>query len=383
MMRVMRTTAAVLAFTIGLATAASAVGPDLVIDDVKITPRDFSQPTTVDNPLAPISQVDHVVALGVDEGQPLRVETMTLPGTKTIRWNGGSTEVVVSQYLAITDGELVEIAYDWFAQDDDGNVWYFGEDVLNYERGKVANTHGSWIAGRDGPPGMLMPADPQVGDVFHPENIPGLVYEEDRVVSTTETIEGPQGPIEGVLEVREELMDGTVEQKFWAPGYGEFRALTPGVEDVSIVFALPNDIQPDPAPEALINLQRRATDVFDLASNGDTDAVGTTTLEMFNDWRAYAASERSVVVDGFVSAVDDGLARLADAAVERDADAAAAAAIDLELAVLDIVATHDGPPDDERIDALRRRRSIELGERDRTAAANTKALIAALRNRAS
>ena len=285
-MRAMRTMAAALALTLGAATAASAATPALVIDDFKITPGDFSQPTTVENPLAPISQIDHTIALGVDGGEPLRIETRLLPDTKTIHWKGGTTEAIVSQFLATTDGEVVEVAYDWFAQDDDGNVWYFGEDVFNYERGKVANTDGSWIAGPDGPPGMLMPDDPQVGDVFHPENIPGLVFEEDRIVSTTETLNGPQGPIEGGLQVREESKDGAIEQKFWAPGYGEFRALTPGEEDVTVVFALPNDIQPDSAPEALTDLKGRAADAYELARDGDIEALAETTLEMFKDWRS-------------------------------------------------------------------------------------------------
>jgi len=380
-MRMIRATAAALAITLTVSTAAGAANQRLVVDDVGIRPADFSASTTVDNPLAPLSQVVHAVSLGVDQGDPLRIETTLLPETRTIRWRGGSTEVIVSQYLAIVDGELVEVTYDWFAQDDDGNVWYFGEDVVNYERGKVANDHGSWIAGADGPPGMLMPDDPQVGDVFHPENIPGLVYEEDRVISTSETIDGPQGPIDGVLEVREELKDGTIEKKFWAPGYGEFRALTPGEEDVSIVFALPNEVQPDESPFALTELQRHAAEAFDLARDGQIEMLADTALRMFEDWRAYGASDRTVVIDAFVGAVDDSLARLARVVAERDAPAAAAAAIDLELAVLDVMATHDGPRDDLRVDVLERRRALEAEDGERAAVANTKAIIAVLQGR--
>jgi hypothetical protein len=382
-MRVLRATMVTLVIGLGGAASAVASGPRLVIDDVAPAPRAFSRPTEIDNPLAPIAQVDHAIALGVDDGEPLRVETTVLPETKTIWWKGASTEVLVSQYLAMADGRLVEVAYDWFAQDDDGDVWYFGEDVFNYERGKVANTNGSWIAGRDGPPGLLMPNDPQVGDVFHPENIPGLVFEEDRVVSTTETIAGPQGPIEDVLEIREELMDGTVEQKFWAPGYGEFRALTPGEEDVSMVFAFPNDVQPDESPEALTVLHDRVVDAFDLARDNNIEVLADVTLRMFKDWRAYGPSERTIVIDEFVEAVDDGLAELARATAERDGERAAVAAVELELAVLDVMTTHDGRTDALRIEALRRQRTLELTDDDRASAAGTKALIAALRDRSS
>lgn len=45
----------------------------------------------------------------------------------------------------------------------------------NYVDGVLDNTDGTWLAGKDGPPGMIMPADTQVGDVYRPENIPGFV----------------------------------------------------------------------------------------------------------------------------------------------------------------------------------------------------------------
>jgi hypothetical protein len=40
-------------------------------------------------------------------------------------------------------GELTEQTYDWYAQDEKGNVWYFGEDSKEYENGKVKSTGGS------------------------------------------------------------------------------------------------------------------------------------------------------------------------------------------------------------------------------------------------
>ncbi len=52
-----------------------------------------------------------------------------------------------------------------YAQADDGSVWYFGEDVFDFRDGAIVVTEGTWLAGRDGPAAMIMPADPQVGDV--------------------------------------------------------------------------------------------------------------------------------------------------------------------------------------------------------------------------
>jgi hypothetical protein len=57
------------------------------------------------------------------------------------------------------DGALKEDTLDWYAHQDDGTVWYFGEDTNEYENGKASTTKGSWVAGVDGAlPGIVMPA---------------------------------------------------------------------------------------------------------------------------------------------------------------------------------------------------------------------------------
>ena len=59
------------------------------------------------------------------------------------------------------DGALIEDTFDWYAQDDDGNVWYLGEDTAEFEDGEVATRAGSFEAGVDGAlPGSSMPAEP-------------------------------------------------------------------------------------------------------------------------------------------------------------------------------------------------------------------------------
>lgn len=184
----------------------------------------FTDPTRITNPRFPVADLTQVLQLGHEGGKPLRVEVTRLPRPRTIEWDGRRVGTVASQFVAYLDGRIQEVAVDYFAQADDGSVWYFGEDVANYRDGTVADHDGSWLAGRDGPPGMIMPADPREGDVYRSENIPGLVFEQDTVRSTTGTVDGPRGPVQGATLVEELLMDGTVEHKAFAPGYGEFRA---------------------------------------------------------------------------------------------------------------------------------------------------------------
>ena len=138
----------------------------------------FSNPTSITNPLFPASEVVQTILLGNVDGHPLRVEYTLLPSTKTIEWNNRAVETRVVQYVAWLDRRIAEVALDWYAQADDGSVWYFGESVANYRDGVVEDTDETWLAGKDGPPAMIMPAHPTVGDAYRVENIPGVVFEE-------------------------------------------------------------------------------------------------------------------------------------------------------------------------------------------------------------
>ena len=66
-----------------------------------------------------------------------------LDHTRVIPWAGMQVEVAVSQYVAFLRGRIHEVAYDLYAQDDAGNVWYFGEDVYNFLDGSIGDTHGT------------------------------------------------------------------------------------------------------------------------------------------------------------------------------------------------------------------------------------------------
>ena len=200
-----------------LPTAPDSARVDLVVPE-------FPDPTEITNQLFPISKLTQVLQLGTEEDAPVRVEFTVLPETRTIDWQGTQVETRIAQFVALREGRIVEAARDFFAQGADGSVWYFGEEVDNYDDGVVADHEGAWLAGRDGPPGMIMPANPVVGAVYRPENIPDVVLEEVTVKAVNETVRGPAGPDLGAILVRELLMEGTIEDKAFAPGYGELRA---------------------------------------------------------------------------------------------------------------------------------------------------------------
>jgi hypothetical protein len=258
-------------------------------DRVDLNPPSFSNPTKVDNPLFPIGDLHSAILLGNDEGRALRIETSLLPGTKTIEWKGKKVKTLVSQFVSYLDGRIHEVALDWYAQADDGSVWYFGEDVFNFQDGVVADTDGSWLAGKDGPPGMIMPANPELGAAYRPENIPGFVFEEVVVKSAGQTVPGPRGPVPGAIVGQENhLIEGFYEDKTFAPGYGEFRSGVGGNLE-ALAIAVPTDARPGGVPPELATISQGANDIFEAAAAGNWDATAATLDAMRAAWATHQA----------------------------------------------------------------------------------------------
>lgn len=298
---------------------------------VDIAKPTFSNPTSITNPLLPITTVDQLIQLGLKDGRPHRTEFTLLPGVKTINWYGEQTETRVLQFVAYLDGRVLEHALDFLAQADGGAVWYFGEDVYNYENGVVADRDGTWLAGKDGPPAMIMPANPQVGNIYRVENIPGNVFEEVTIKAINQTLEGPRGLIEGVMFVQQIGLDGKTTVKAFAPGYGEFLAHS---EDAAV--AVPTDTLSEPLPAELETLLHGANSLFDEASSEKWDALSATLANMTEAWEAH---QSNVDLGSLFPLLDIQMARalasLNNAIEQRDAQATRDAAFDVAIATLD------------------------------------------------
>lgn len=313
--------------------------PDSARIDLEIPT--FSDPTNITNPRFPISELTQVVQVGTEADVALRHEITRLPEIKTIEWEGQQIDTVVSQFAAYGDGRILEVARDFFAQADDGSVWYFGEDVENYVDGVLDNTDGTWLVGKDGPPGMIMPADPQVGDVYRPENIPGFVFEEVTVKSVTETVIGPQGPIPGAMVVEELLMDGVLEDKIFAPGYGEFEAQVVSENElVTVSIGVPIDAVGGGMPAAVEQLTTASADIHQAAGSAGWAAVTTLVDTLRTAWNSYQGTGvPPLVADGMDSALDT----LTSAAASEQGQATQQAANELAYAVTDLRLRHEEP----------------------------------------
>lgn len=136
---------------------------------------------------------------------------------------------VVVRDTEMEDGRVIEDTYDWFAQDQDGNVWYFGEDTRAYRDDGSASMAGSWEAGAGGAwPGIVMPADPAPGPSYRQEYRPGVAEDMGQVVALDETVVTPYGTFSGCVKTRDwSPLERGFEWKWYAPGVGFVRAATP------------------------------------------------------------------------------------------------------------------------------------------------------------
>jgi hypothetical protein len=175
---------------------------------------------TVDNPYMPWIPGTKMVFEGVSDGQRERNVVVVTDRTKVVM---GVTTTVVRDQVFSANGDLAEDTFDWYAQDAAGNVWYFGEDTAEYQNGSVTSRAGSWEAGVEGAqPGVVMLAQPMVGESYHQEFRKGEAEDVGTVVALDDTVTVPYGPFDSVLVTEDTtpLEPQIVEHKFYAPTIG-------------------------------------------------------------------------------------------------------------------------------------------------------------------
>jgi hypothetical protein len=180
----------------------------------QIDPADFT--TKIDNKYFPLEPGTTFIYEG---GAEQRGEMTVTSDTRKII----GVECVVVDHREWEAGKLVERTFDWYAQDKEGDVWYFGEDTKEYENGKVVSTKGSWEAGVDGAkPGIIMQADPKVGQSYYQEYYPGEAMDRAEVLSLNETVTVPYGTFDHALDTRETtpLQPGFSEHKYYVAEVG-------------------------------------------------------------------------------------------------------------------------------------------------------------------
>ncbi len=177
------------------------------------------------NPYYPLVVGSVVVLEGEEDGDVIRVERRTLPESMVV--DGVTTHIL--EHTEFINGEIHEIARNYYVEASDGTVCYFGEDVEFYEDGELVSTGGTWRAGVNGAkPGIIMPADPAVGQAYFQEDDPENARDMARVTMTGTTMTVGEFTFDNVVQI----MDANPiddedpcedEEKLYAPGIGEIK----------------------------------------------------------------------------------------------------------------------------------------------------------------
>jgi hypothetical protein len=164
------------------------------------------------------------------EGGSEKVQITVLDDTRTISGVLDETGKVTSVTTRVVeerewkDGEIVEVSRNFFAICPSTNdVFYFGEEVDDYQDGKVVAHSGAWLAGEKGAKaGLIMSGDPTVGMKYYQEIAPDVALDRAEVVSLDETVETPAGSFSNSLMTQEGTALNPDEREFktYAPGIG-------------------------------------------------------------------------------------------------------------------------------------------------------------------
>jgi hypothetical protein len=183
--------------------------------------------THVDNPWFPLKPDIVYVYRGTEEGDRLRDVFRITNRTKSI---AGVTCRVIKDKVYV-NGVLRERTFDYYTQNIDGNVWYFGEDTAELDKnGDVKTTEGTWRTGRDGAEaGIFMEANPQVGHTFQQELLRGHAEDHFEVLSLNAEIKVPYGhfgrnPLRRSVQLTKEwspLEPDVRDHKYYVRGIGQ------------------------------------------------------------------------------------------------------------------------------------------------------------------
>jgi hypothetical protein len=195
--------------------ACQSLGPNPY--DPVIDPTNFV--TTIDNPYLPLTPGTTLIFQGSTSAGLEEDDFNVTSNTKVIQ---GVTCLEVHDTVTL-NGVLTEDTRDWFAQDKNGNVWYFGENSNQLSAGLVVGVKGSWTGGVDGAkPGIVMEAHRAVSDFYRQEFSPGTAEDVASVTSLTQSVTVPAGSFTNCVETQDTstLEPGVLELKFYAMGIG-------------------------------------------------------------------------------------------------------------------------------------------------------------------
>ena len=188
----------------------------------------FSAPARVDNRMFPLVPGTQFVYQGTvsETGEPKPHSVVFTVTDLTKKIHGVTT--VVAWDRDFLEGRLQEQELAFFAQDDAGNVWNFGEYPEEYENGKFTGAPSTWIRGTDRAYGGIhMLARPTPGNRYREGLVPPIEFNDvSRVTATGRMTCTRAGCFHHVIVVDEWSPNdpaGGHQIKYYSPGVGLVR----------------------------------------------------------------------------------------------------------------------------------------------------------------
>jgi hypothetical protein len=237
---------------------------------VGLDAKNFTNSPTIDNSYWPLKPGTQWVFEGhVMEGKQRieRRQVFTITDlTKTL----GGIRTVIAFDQDYNDGELIEPEIDFFAQDNDGNVWQFGEYVEVYEDGDFVGGQ-TWLAGylEGAKAGIMMQAHPSPSLPVYPQGFAPAPFNWDdhaKIQKVDDRVCVPAGCYHDVLVIKEfePAKPGIAQLKYYAPGVGQIKVGAAGKDAEREVLELVKVNQlaageMSKVREAALTLEYRAT----------------------------------------------------------------------------------------------------------------------------
>ena len=201
------------------------VDPEFARPD--ISQAKFDNPTKIDNKYFPMTPGTQLVFEGVTEEAGITYEHSIIYYVTDLTKEIMGIESVVAWILDYSNGVLVEAEIAFYAQDNDGNVWFMGEHPEVYEEGKLVEAP-TWIPGiRGAEAGLVMKAAPQLDQPSYAQGWGPAVGWTDRghVVGMGETVCVPAACYEDVLITEEfsQSEPNAFQVKYYAPEVGNIK----------------------------------------------------------------------------------------------------------------------------------------------------------------
>jgi hypothetical protein len=262
--------------------------------ETTVNGADFVSGQSIDNPFLPWKPGTTFTYTNADNTV---IDTETVL-SKTTKIAGVDTTVVLDEVKDANTGQVLEHTLDHYAQDTNGNVWYFGEESKEFENGKLVSKD-SWKAGIQGAePGIIMEARPQVGDSYDQENAPGvgnsphIAQDHAEVTSLAGSATVPAGHFTNLLVTLETspLEPGAAENKYYSAGIGEVfgNDLVTGEQERLVSVSPGPVVAASPAQDSS---QTQPTSAFHMAQamasfGASSSGLGATVIMLQNDQQA-------------------------------------------------------------------------------------------------